>query len=108
MAKDQVDTRAVLEKLAELKRTLPEDEYQELERQVLPRLMEQAQGSKQAEKKSGWASTVGSILWIVIFWCLIFPGLGALIEKSFAGGHTLAGIGLILLLIFLFWRTIKS
>lgn len=70
MSKDEMDVGEVLNKLAELKRTLPEDQYQEIERQVLPRLTEHLGASKPAAKKSwvkgalGW---IGVLLAIAVF-----------------------------------------
>ncbi len=67
MTKDEIDAGEVLKKLAELKRTLPEDEYQEIERQVLPRLAEHF-GREPANKKS-WVGT--AIGWIVALAVLV-------------------------------------
>lgn len=70
MPKDEIDAGEVLKKLAELKRTLPEDQYQEIERQVLPHLAEHFGGIESAEKKSwirgalGW---IGALLLLVLF-----------------------------------------
>lgn len=100
MPKDEIDAGEVLRKLAELKRTLPEDEYQEIERQVLPRLAANfGESNRATKKKSGWASTVGGVVGILIFWVVIIPGLLALAEKARASQTTLGNIGGILLLI---------
>lgn len=112
MPKDEIDAAKVLRELAELKRTMPEDQYQELERQVLPRLAEHYGGKRSAksgdDKKSGWASTVGSILWIIIFWCLITPGLLGLAERSYSSGNTGTGVVLTIVWILLLIGMLRS
>lgn len=66
MPKDEIDAGKVLRELAELKRTLPEDEYQEIERQVLPRLAEHFKGSKPAKGKKWIFWIVGIVVMLVL------------------------------------------
>jgi predicted acyltransferase len=71
MPKDEIDAGEVLKKLAELKRTLPEDQYQEIEREVLPRLAGHFGGIEPAQKKSQIRGVLGVIAGLAVLVVLV-------------------------------------
>ena len=88
----------------ELKRTLPEDQYSELERQLRANAQSQRRAS---ENKSGFISTTWAIVkWIL--YALLFLAVGALAQQSCAAGHNENGVVLwiVWLLLLLGWRKI--
>lgn len=104
MPRDEIDAGEVLKKLAELKRTLPEDQYQSIERQVRSHFAEHFGGSEPAQKKSwirGALGCIGALLLLVLFGILaerfewvgyIFKWVGYILGAAFALSGVLRGL----------------